>query len=134
MTLVSKTEKIEDKIMIKLVMCLKRKSDISREEFQSYWKGKHGPFFMENAHIMRTKKYIQSHTLSSPLNDIMRVSRGMLEAFDGVAEVWFESEEKLMAAMGTAEAAELAPKLVADENNFIDHSQSSAFLVQEVEF
>jgi len=120
--------------MIKLIMCLKRRSDISREEFQSYWKNKHGPFFMENAHVMGAKKYVQSHTLSSPLNEGMRESRGMLEAFDGVAEVWFESEEELMAAMGSSEMAELGPKLVSDENNFIDHSQSSAFIVEEVEF
>ena len=120
--------------MIKLIMCLKRRSDISREEFQSYWKDKHGPFFMDNAHVMRTKKYVQSHTLSSPLNEGMRASREMMEAFDGVAEVWFESEEDLMAAMGSAEMAELGPKLVADENNFIDHAQSSAFIVEEVEF
>ncbi|WP_185234711.1 EthD domain-containing protein [Teredinibacter franksiae] len=120
--------------MIKLIMCLKRREDISREEFQSYWRDKHGPFFMENAHVMGSKKYVQSHTLSSPLNDGMRASRGMQDAYDGVAEVWFESEEQLMAAMGSSEMAELGPKLVADENNFIDHSKSSAFIVEEVEF
>ena len=120
--------------MIKLIMCLKRRSDISRDEFQSYWRDKHGPFFMENAHVMGTKRYVQSHTLSSPLNEGMRDSRGMQEAFDGVAEVWFESEESLMAAMGSSDMAELGPKLVADENNFIDHSGSSAFIVDEVEF
>lgn len=120
--------------MIKLVMCLKRRDDISREEFQSYWRDKHGPLFMENAHIMGTKKYLQSHTLSSPLNEGMRASRGMKEAYDGVAEVWFESEEHLMASMGSSDMAELGPKLVADENNFIDHSKSSAFIVEEIEF
>ncbi len=120
--------------MIKLIMCLKRRSDISREEFQTYWRDKHGPFFMENADVMGTRKYVQSHTLTSPLNDGMRESRGMQEEYDGVAEVWFESEEALMTAMGSDAMAELGPKLVADENNFIDHSKSSAFIVEEVEF
>ena len=120
--------------MIKLIMCLKRRDDLTREEFQAYWKNNHGPFFMENAHVMGTRKYVQSHTLPSPLNDGMRASRGMLEEFDGVAEVWFDSEEALMTAMGSADMAELGPKLVADENNFIDHSRSCAFLVHEVDF
>ena len=120
--------------MIKLIMCLARRSDLSREEFQNYWRNSHGPFFMENASVMRTRKYIQSHTLSSPLNAGMRESRGMMEEFDGVAEVWFESEQDLMEAMGSTEMAELGPKLVADENNFIDHARSSAFIVEEVEF
>lgn len=120
--------------MIKLIMCLHRRSDITREAFQDYWRNSHGPFFMKHASVMRAKKYIQSHTLSSPLNEGMRQSRGMAEAFDGVAEVWFESEKELMEAMGSTEMAELGPKLVADENNFIDHARSCAFIVEEIEF
>ena len=89
--------------MIKLIMCLARRSDLSREEFQAYWKDDHGPFFMENAGIMRAKKYVQSHTITSPLNDGMRQSRGMLEEFDGVAEVWFESREAMDAVFDTPE-------------------------------
>lgn len=120
--------------MIKLLMCLHRRSDLTREQFQDYWKNSHGPFFMEHASVMRTKKYLQSHTLNSPLNEGMRLSRGMAEEYDGVAEVWFESEEDLMEAMGSAEMAELAPKLMDDEQTFIDHARSCAFLVEEVEF
>ena len=120
--------------MIKLIMCLTRRPDLTREAFQDYWENNHGPFFMKNAEAMRAKKYVQAHTLSSPLNDGMRESRGMKEEFDGVAEVWFESEQDLMEAMGSSEMAELAPKLVADENNFIDHSKSCAFIVKEVDF
>ena len=120
--------------MIKLIMCLARRSDLSREEFQDYWRNNHGPFFMKHADIMRAKKYVQSHTLSSPLNDGMRQSRGMLEAFDGVAEVWFDSEQDLLKAMGSEEMQELSGKLIEDENNFIDHSRSSAFIVEDVDF
>ena len=50
---------------------------------------------------MRAKKYIQSHTIDTPLNDGLKESRGMQLAYDGVAEVWFESEEDLMAAMSS---------------------------------
>lgn len=120
--------------MIKLIMCLHRRSDITREVFQDYWRNSHGPFFMKNASVMRTKKYVQSHTLSSPLNNGIRQSRGMAEEFDGVAEVWFESEKDLMEAMDSADMTELGPKLVEDENNFIDHSRSCAFLVEEIDF
>ena len=120
--------------MIKLIMCLTRRSDLSREQFQDYWQNSHGPFFMKNSGVMRAKKYLQSHTISSPLNDGMKASRGMRDEYDGVAEVWFDSEEDLMEAMGSDEMQDLGEALVADENNFIDHSKSSAFLVREVEF
>ena len=120
--------------MIKLIMCLRRRADISREQFQDYWLNSHGPFFQKNADAMRSKKYLQSHTLNSPLNDGMRESRGMLAEYDGVAEVWFESEADLMQAMGSPEGQQLSEALLKDEQNFIDHSQSSAFIVKEYEF
>ena len=120
--------------MIKLVMCLTRRADISREEFMEYWEKKHGPFFMSNADAMGAKKYVQSQTIDSPLNEGMRASRGMLPEFDGVAEVWFESEEALMEGMGSPEGQKLGELLLEDEKNFIDHSKSSAFIVNEVGF
>ena len=120
--------------MIKLVMCLHRRSDLSREQFLDYWKNKHGPFFQQNAATLRSKRYVQGHTIDSPLNDAMKSSRGMQPEFDGVAEVWFESEQDLMQAMNSAEGQKLSAALLVDEGNFIDHSKSSAFLVGEHEF
>jgi hypothetical protein len=89
---------------------------------------------MENAGVMRAKKYLQSHTISSPLNEGMKASRGLMDEYDGVAEVWFESENELMEAMGSEEMQSLGQALVADEANFIDHTKSSAFIVREIEF
>ena len=119
--------------MIKLVMCLVRHPDMTRQQFQDYWLNNHGPFFQKNAAIMRTKKYVQSHTIDTPLNEGMRQSRNMLQEFDGVAEVWFESEEDMIAGMSTPEGQELGAALLKDERNFIDHSKSSAFIVRETE-
>ena len=119
--------------MIKFVMCLRRRPDMTRGQFQEYWKNNHGPFFMKNADTMRAKKYVQSLTIETPLNDGLRTSRGMLPEYDGVAEVWFESEEDLMEAMNSPEGQKLSAALLEDEGNFIDHSQSSAFIVKEHE-
>ena len=115
-------------------MCLTRRDGLSREEFQDYWLNKHGPFFQQNSVAMRSQKYLQSHTLNSPLNDGMRESRGMMPEYDGVAEVWFESEQDLMEAMSSPEGQQLSEALLNDEQNFIDHSKSSAFIVREHEF
>ena len=120
--------------MIKFVMCIARRRDMTREEFRGYWMNKHGPFFMQNADAMRAKRYVQSHTVDTPLNDGLRSSRGMLPEYDGVAEVWFESEEELMEAMSSPAGQKLSAALLEDEGNFIDHSKSSAFIVREHEF
>ena len=119
--------------MIKFVMCITRHSDMTREEFKDYWMNQHGPFFMENAAAMRAKKYVQSQTLDTPLNEGLRSSRGMQPEYDGVAEVWFESEAELIEGMSSPEGQKLGAALLEDEGNFIDHSKSSAFIVEEHE-
>ena len=119
--------------MIKFIMCLRRHPNMTREQFQDYWKNKHGPFFMKHASDMRAKKYVQSLTVNTPLNEGLRSSRGMLPEYDGVAEVWFESEEDLIEAMSSPEGQKLSVALLEDEGRFIDHSQSSAFIVKEYE-
>ena len=120
--------------MIKFIMCLTRHPKMTREEFRDYWKNSHGPFFMENADKMGAKKYVQSHIVDTPLNDGLRASRDMQAEYDGVAEVWFDSEESLIAGMSSPEGQQLGALLLEDERNFIDHSKSSAFIVEEVEF
>ena len=119
--------------MIKFVMCITRHPDLSREAFRNYWLNSHGPFLMQNAAAMRALKYVQSHTLDTPLNEGLRQSRGMRPEYDGVAEVWFESEQDLMEGMSSPEGQKLGAALLEDENNFIDHSKSSAFIVEEIE-
>ncbi len=100
--------------MIKLVMCLCRHPTVSRPQSQDYWLNSHGPLFMKHAGDMRAKKYVQSHSIR-PFNEGMRSSRGMLPEFDGVAEVWFESEEDLMEAMSSPEGQKLSSALLEDE-------------------
>ena len=119
--------------MIKFVMCITRHQNMTREEFRDYWVNTHGPFFMENASAMRAKKYVQSLTIDTPLNEGLRESRGMRAEYDGVAEVWFESETDLIEGMSSSEGQKLGEALLEDEKNFIDHSKSSAFIVQEHE-
>ena len=72
--------------------------------------------------------------VDTPLNEGMKTSRGMLPEYDGVAEVWFESEDDLMEAMNSPVGQRLSTALLEDEGNFIDHSKSSAFIVREHEF
>jgi len=119
--------------MIKLVMCLTRHPSMTREQFQDYWLNQHGPFFQKHAGDMRSKRYVQAHTIDTPLNQAFRESRGMLPEYDGVAEVWFESEADMMEAMSTPEGQELSAALLKDESTFLDHAKCSSFLVKEHE-
>ena len=119
--------------MIKFVMCLHRHPNLSREEFQDYWKNKHAPLFQSFADTHKAKRYVQDHTIDSPMNEMLRESRGMVQAFDGIAEVWFESEQAFIDAMSSEEGQKLGAVLHDDESKFIDHARSTAFLAEEHE-
>jgi uncharacterized protein (TIGR02118 family) len=121
--------------MIKLVYCLRRLPGLSRDEFQRYWRENHGPLVRERAEVLRIRRYVQVHTLESPLNEAMRASRGSdPDIFDGVAELWWESAETFAAGASTEEGRRAARELYEDEKRFIDFSRSMAFVAQEHPF
>jgi len=114
-------------------MNLTRHPKMSRQDFKNYWEQHHAPLFLKNAEKLGARKYIQSLTIDSPLNQGLKESRGMLDTFDGVAEVWFDSEQALIEGMSSEEGQQIAAALQADESNFIDHSKSAAYIVEEQE-
>ena len=119
--------------MIKLVYCLRRRQDVSESDFHSYWLNEHGPKVRGVARSIGALKYVQSHTCAPQLNQLLKESRGLAEAYDGITEVWWESAEAMAAATGSAEGAAGMQLLLEDESTFIDFSQSTVFMTEETE-
>ncbi len=117
--------------MIKLVFCLRRLPHLSFEEFQRYWRETHGALVHQQAAALRISRYVQLHTLADPINELLRVSRSAPEAYDGVAELWWESREDFEAATVTAEGQEAAQVLLEDERKFIDLERSPLWIGEE---
>ena len=119
--------------MIKLVFPLHRRSELSREEFQRYWRDTHGPLVRSHAGTLGIRRYVQNHTLATPLNDGLRASRGAPADYDGVAELWFDSLDAVAAAVATPEGQAASAELLEDERRFIDHARSPLWLSEEHE-
>lgn len=103
--------------MIKLVYCITKRPDLSDEEFFRYWKNIHGPI---GASIPRLRKLVQSHRIN--------IQGGKCPpAYDGIAELWFDTVEDLLAARQSPEWQ----ASTADESNFIDHSRVAYFVTEE---
>lgn len=119
--------------MIKLVYCIKRKPDVSPEEFNRYWLEDHGPKVKAVAAAIGAVRYVQSHTILPEVNAGFRASRGLTEGYDGITEVWFDSEASMTAALGTGDGVAAAKMLLDDESHFIDFATSSIFMTREHE-
>jgi uncharacterized protein (TIGR02118 family) len=117
--------------MIKFVYCLRRLPGLSRGEFRRHWLETHGPLVRSHAGALRIRRYIQVHTLESPVNDALRESRGALEPYDGVAELWWDSADDLAAATASPEGQKAAQDLLDDERRFIDLERSSLWIGEE---
>ncbi len=117
--------------MIKMICALKKLPHLSLEEFQQYWKEKHGPLARKNLPKLNAKKYVQNHTLDTPFNEILRETRDAMEQYDGVVEIWWDSIEELEAASLTPEGIEASEELLNDEKQFIDLSRSSFWFCEE---
>ena len=117
--------------MVKLVYVIHRRDDVTPEKFYAYWKDSHGPLVRSFAQTIRATRYVQSHTITTPLNDLLRSSRGMLPPEAGITEVWWNSLEDLQAGFASEEGQKAARALIEDESRFIDLAKSRCFLTEE---
>ncbi|MBK6350512.1 MAG: EthD domain-containing protein [Betaproteobacteria bacterium] len=118
--------------MIKVVYCIRRRADLSAQEFQRYWKDVHAPMLLENSAALRLAAYVQTSPLASPYS--ARVERaGVLDTpFDGIAELYWANEHDLRTAFESAEALDVQRRLAEDEANFIDPARSARWVATEI--
>jgi uncharacterized protein (TIGR02118 family) len=116
---------------MKVVYCLRRRPDLTLEEFRRYWIDVHGPLVRAHQRELRIVRYIQVHTDYGPFLDKLRAFRGSPEPYDGVAEIWYESKEALE-TLGQDPAARAASRLLyEDEQRFVDSANSPIWIGSE---
>jgi uncharacterized protein (TIGR02118 family) len=117
--------------MLKLTFCLRRLPALSLVDFQDYWRNNHGPLVRRLQPALGMVRYVQLHRLDNDLADGMRRVRNAPEPFDGVAELWWHSEEAYRMARRSPEAREAGRLLLEDEAKFIDLPNSPLWLNRE---
>ena len=117
--------------MIVITFCLRRLPTLSVEAFADYWKNHHGPLAKKHMPALRAVRYAQLHTVPHALNGEKGLARGGPPAFDGFAQVHFNSIDDLIAGMNTDEGRAAGRELVRDERKFIDFTQSTIAVGEE---
>jgi uncharacterized protein (TIGR02118 family) len=90
----------------KMVAFATRRPDLSVEAFQTHWDSVHGKL---GRAVPGGRRYVQSHPLPSSYTN------GRKPLWDGVAEIWFDSED----AMGSMAQTPEYKAVLADEPNFL---------------
>jgi uncharacterized protein (TIGR02118 family) len=102
--------------MVKAIYLIRRKPELSREDFHRYWREVHGAIA---ARIPGLRRYVQCHAI---------IRDGDGDAFDGAAEAWFDDMDAVRRAVASPEYAAAR----ADEARFIDLERTSLILTEEV--
>ena len=104
--------------MIKIISLFKRKTDLSVEAFQEYWRNEHAEIVCRMPGVRR---YVQSHTLLSGY-------KNRTPAVDGVAELWFDDTQALrkLAKTDALQATQ------ADHASFMDLSSYVEMVTEDV--
>ena len=103
--------------MIKAITCIKRKTGMTVEDFQSYWRGDHAEVVKR---LPNLRRYIQSHALPGGYR------KGEL-VYDGIAEIWVDEVDVLRGMAGSDAYAAVQ----ADEEVFIDRPSMALILTNE---
>jgi len=117
--------------MLRLTFCLRRLPSLSLPEFQDYWLNSHGPLVRSLQPALRMVRYVQLHRLDNDWADGMMKVRGAPEPYDGVAELWWKSDEDYLASRRDPAAREAGRLLLEDEAKFIDLPRSPLWLNRE---
>lgn len=96
--------------MLKVITLVKRRNGMQVTDFQQYWKEKHGPLVARRPEVRR---YVQSAAL------LQGYQKGEL-LFDGIGEIWFDSEDAFRRYVRCAASEEVAE----DENRFMDRART----------
>jgi uncharacterized protein (TIGR02118 family) len=118
--------------VIKLVFSLRRRPEMTREEFQAYWGGRHAQLVAGHAEALRIRRYVQTHAQASEAAAAQSVARGSEpDVYDGQAELWWDSLDDVLAAVSSPAGQQAAQELLEDERRFIDLDRSPLWIGEE---
>ena len=112
--------------MYKSIALLKRKPELSREDFIAYYENNHVPL------IRRLLPGIRGYRRNfiEPEGAFVSADAAARD-FDVITELWFADRAAYEAAMAHHERPEVAGAIAADEENFLDRSKTRMFVVDE---
>ena len=107
--------------MIKHIMLVKKREDISTEEFYRYWKDVHGPLI--SPHMPGLKKYVQNHFIKVP---------GLEYEGDGLIENYYDDVESVQQALAFNRTPEERKHgLLEDWAKIADMGEPKMWIAQE---
>ncbi len=120
--------------MIRFIHCMKRKDDISIEEFRRFWNSAEFNDLIDRmlSHSL-TAGVRKNLTLDIDVNKMLQSERGAKNPFDSVLEVLWQSGGDLPALLANGEFQQLMREMEAVQRPFVDFHESRRFFTEYME-
>jgi uncharacterized protein (TIGR02118 family) len=102
LTVTNKRSSVKELPVLKVLALIKRKPEMSRDEFLRYWEERHAPLILD---LPGVRRYRQNHAIEHHTQ----------WPYDGAAEVWFDS----VGDVARAFEGPAADAMRVDEENFV---------------
>ncbi|UCH53768.1 MAG: EthD domain-containing protein [Pseudomonadota bacterium] len=110
---------------------MRRKSELSVEEFRRYWNDPQFTALIERvAALTGATRFARSATLAVEANVLVREKRGTQEPYDGVLEYWWDNAAHLIARTDSPEGQALTEEMLGYQRQFVDLGASTAFFTE----
>jgi hypothetical protein len=117
--------------MIRYLNCLKKKSEITPEDFREFWNdAAFNELISEVANLSKAIRYTKDLVLQVEMGDRLLRDRGMSEPCDGVIEYYWESAAGLESLYETTQGQDLLGRIDHYQSQFIDLARSTAFFTE----
>ncbi len=117
--------------MIRFINCVRKRSDITPEEFRRFWNGPEFEYLIERFFlIVQPRRFAKNLSLQVSANEQIRQERGSGEPFDGTLEYWWDNATELLEKYDSPASQELRRELLEYQKQFIDISSCHAFFTE----
>ncbi len=107
--------------MIKLIVLIPRRADLTAATFHQYWLLEHATLARSVADDVALQRYVQSHEVPSSVSAGFAEGRGWSpNIFEGVTEGWWNSEGEMIEAFSSPAGEQANALLIEDERRFCD--------------
>ncbi len=120
--------------MIRLIHCVKRKEEVSLEDFRHFWNGpEFNQLIDELTGLTLTAEVKKNLTLDIPLNTELQVERYSKQPFDGVLEIIWQSGQEVKALDNDERLSSLYENMTNLQMKYIDFNESRRFFTEYTE-
>lgn len=118
--------------MINVVYCMRRRADLTLQQFLDHWAKVHAPIVTRNLEVLRLAGYQRveprTHEMSPQIE-----RRSISQApYDGIAILTWASEADLRLSLSDPQALDVQRELARDERLFVDATNSCRWVAEAI--